>query len=157
VASLLRQSTDFASLWNRQEVGLHWSDAQRFVHPQVGRIYLFCQNLQDPDQSQALLIFTATPGTYSYDKPALLNVLGADRFPGARARPGRSRVELPLGFGERSPQHDGHRQLMAREKAAAGPQPRFRGKYGTSRHRAPGLRLRRPAVRDVGTVSAPIP
>jgi transcriptional regulator with XRE-family HTH domain len=81
VASLLRQSTEFASLWDRQEVGLRWSDAKRFVHPQVGRIDLFCQNLQDPDQSQSLLIFTATPGTDSYDKLALLNVLGADSFP----------------------------------------------------------------------------
>lgn len=81
VASLLRQSTEFASLWDRQEVGLHWSDAKRFVHPQVGRIDLFCQSLQDPDQSQSLLIFTATPGTDSYDKLALLNVLGADSFP----------------------------------------------------------------------------
>ncbi|MET8629902.1 helix-turn-helix transcriptional regulator [Kitasatospora sp. NPDC004669] len=81
VASLLRQSTEFASLWDRQEVGLHWSDAKRFVHPEVGRIDLFCQNLQDPDQSQSLLIFTATPGTDSYDKLALLNVLGADSFP----------------------------------------------------------------------------
>jgi len=81
VASLLRQSTEFASLWDRQEVGLHWSEAKRFVHPQVGRIDLFCQNLQDPDQSQSLLIFTATPGTDSYDKLALVNVLGADSFP----------------------------------------------------------------------------
>lgn len=81
VASLLRQSTEFASLWDRQEVGLHWSDAKRFVHPQVGRIDLFCQSLQDPDQSQSLLIFTATPGTDSYDKLALSNVLGADSFP----------------------------------------------------------------------------
>lgn len=81
VASLLRESAEFASLWDRQEVGLRWSDAKRFVHPQVGRIDLFCQNLQDPDQSQSLLIFTATPGTDSYDKLALLNVLGADSFP----------------------------------------------------------------------------
>ncbi|WP_393063388.1 helix-turn-helix transcriptional regulator [Streptomyces sp. LN549] len=81
MASLLRQSTEFASLWDRQEVGLHWSDTKRFVHPQVGRIDLFCQSLQDPDQSQSLLIFTATPGTDSYDKLALLHVLGADSFP----------------------------------------------------------------------------
>jgi transcriptional regulator with XRE-family HTH domain len=81
VASLLRQSREFAALWDRQEVGLRWSDAKRFVHPEVGRIDLFCQNLHDPDQSQSLLIFTATPGTDSYDKLALLNVLGADSFP----------------------------------------------------------------------------
>jgi len=81
VASLLRESAEFASLWDRQEVGLRWSAAKRFVHPEVGRIDLFCQNLQDPDQSQSLLIFTATPGTDSYEKLALLNVLGADSFP----------------------------------------------------------------------------
>ncbi|MGD3108910.1 helix-turn-helix transcriptional regulator [Streptomyces sp. YGL11-2] len=81
VASLMHQSTEFTSLWDRQEVGLLWSDAKRFVHPQVGRIDLFCQNLQDPDQSQSLLVFTATPGTDSHDKLALLNVLGADSFP----------------------------------------------------------------------------
>ncbi|MEV0482959.1 helix-turn-helix transcriptional regulator [Streptomyces sp. NPDC050508] len=81
VASLLRLSAEFASLWDRQEVGLRWSEAKRFVHPQVGRIDLFCQNLQEPDQSQTLLVFTATPGTESHDKLALLNVLGADSFP----------------------------------------------------------------------------
>ncbi|MEV7027803.1 helix-turn-helix transcriptional regulator [Kitasatospora sp. NPDC093558] len=81
VASLLHRSTEFASLWDRQEVGLRWSDTKRFVHPQVGRIDLFCQNLQDPDQSQSLLVFTATPGTDSHDKLALLNVLGPDSLP----------------------------------------------------------------------------
>ncbi|MFI9586442.1 hypothetical protein ACIHCQ_32485 [Streptomyces sp. NPDC052236] len=75
------RKTEFASVWDRQEVGLHWGEAKRIVHPQVGRIDLFCQNLQNPDQSQSLLIFTATPGTDSYDKLALLNVLGADSFP----------------------------------------------------------------------------
>ncbi|WP_406142448.1 helix-turn-helix transcriptional regulator [Streptomyces sp. NBC_01089] len=81
-AGLLRESEEFASLWDRQEVGLRWSDAKRFVHPQVGRIDLFCQNLQDLDTAQTLLVFTATPGTDSYDRLSLLNVLGAESFPG---------------------------------------------------------------------------
>jgi transcriptional regulator with XRE-family HTH domain len=81
VANLLRASAEFASLWERQEIGIRWSDAKRFVHPQVGRLDLFCQNLLDPDQSQSLLTFTATPGSESYDKLALLNVLGAESFP----------------------------------------------------------------------------
>ncbi|MFF3755264.1 helix-turn-helix transcriptional regulator [Streptomyces sp. NPDC002018] len=80
VRSLLHHSAEFASLWDQQEVGLHWNSAKRFVHPQVGRIDLFCQNLLDPDQAQSLLIFTATPGTESHDKLALLNVLGTDSF-----------------------------------------------------------------------------
>jgi transcriptional regulator with XRE-family HTH domain len=81
VANLLRLSEEFASLWDLQEVGLRWSNAKRFVHPQVGRIDLFCQSLLDPDQSQALLTFTATPGTESHEKLALLAVLGAESFP----------------------------------------------------------------------------
>jgi transcriptional regulator with XRE-family HTH domain len=80
VANLQRQSAEFAVLWQQHEVGLRWSDAKRFVHPQVGRLDLFCQNLLDPDQAQSLLVFTAIPGTESHDKLALLNVLGTDRF-----------------------------------------------------------------------------
>jgi len=79
----LRHNNEFADLWNRQEVGLRWSNAKRFVHPEVGRIDLYCQTLLDPDQGQSLLIFTATPGTESHDKLALLTVLGADTFTGS--------------------------------------------------------------------------
>ena len=79
VAGLLHNE-EFAALWDRQEVGLRWSSAKRFVHPEVGRIDLYCQTLLDPDQGQSLLIFTATPGTESHDKLALLAVLGADTF-----------------------------------------------------------------------------
>ncbi|WP_460725041.1 helix-turn-helix transcriptional regulator [Nocardia heshunensis] len=84
VSSLVHESAEFAALWDRQEVGLRWNQAKRFVHPQVGRIDLFCQTLQDPDQSQSLLIFTATPGTADHEKLALLTVLGTDSFPAAR-------------------------------------------------------------------------
>ena len=83
VADLQQRSTEFAELWDRQEVGLRWSSAKRFVHPGVGRIDLYCQTLLDPDQGQSLLIFTATPGTDSHDKLALLAVLGADTFAGS--------------------------------------------------------------------------
>ncbi|MEU1190152.1 helix-turn-helix transcriptional regulator [Streptomyces sp. NPDC005859] len=79
----LQHNTEFAELWNRQEVGLRWSSAKRFVHPEVGRIDLYCQTLLDPDQGQSLLIFTATPGTESHDRLALLTVLGAERFTGS--------------------------------------------------------------------------
>ena len=79
----LRHNEEFTRLWDRQEVGLRWSSAKRFVHPEVGRIDLYCQTLLDPDQGQSLLIFTATPGTYSHEKLALLSVLGADTFTGS--------------------------------------------------------------------------
>ena len=37
---------------------------------------LHCQTLLDPDQVQSLLVFTATPGTESYEKLQLLSVIG---------------------------------------------------------------------------------
>jgi transcriptional regulator with XRE-family HTH domain len=79
VADLLHNE-EFAELWDRQEVGMRWSGAKRFVHPEVGRLDLYCQTLLDPDQRQSLLVFTATPGTDSHEKLALLSVLGADTF-----------------------------------------------------------------------------
>jgi transcriptional regulator with XRE-family HTH domain len=79
----LQHHDEFAQLWQRHEVGLRWSNAKRFVHPEVGRIDLYCQTLLDPDQGQSLLIFTATPGTESHDKLGLLTVLGADTFAGS--------------------------------------------------------------------------
>ncbi|WP_203900036.1 helix-turn-helix transcriptional regulator [Virgisporangium aliadipatigenens] len=80
VGSLRRASPEFALLWERHEVGLRWSDTKRFVHPEVGALELFCQNLRDPDQSQSLLVFTATPGSESHSKLALLTVLGASGY-----------------------------------------------------------------------------
>lgn len=62
----------------RHEVGLRWSDVKRFVHPQVGRIDLFCQVLLDPDLSQSLLVFTSLAESESREKLALLAVLGRE-------------------------------------------------------------------------------
>lgn len=80
--TLRRTSDEFAQLWERHEVGLRWSDTKRFVHPELGRLDLYCQLLLEPDQGQSLLIFTATPGTESHEKLALLTVLGTDQFTG---------------------------------------------------------------------------
>ncbi|MGW0831582.1 helix-turn-helix transcriptional regulator [Streptomyces prunicolor] len=81
LADVLRRTSDeFTRLWERHEVGLRWSETKRFVHPQVGRLDLYCQLLLEPDQGQSLLVFTATPGTESHQKLALLTVLGTDRF-----------------------------------------------------------------------------
>ena len=80
-ADLRGRSAEFAALWDRQEVGVRWSSAKRFVHPELGRIDLFCQTLLDPEEGQSLLVFTATPGTEDAAKLALLTVWGTDRFP----------------------------------------------------------------------------
>ena len=43
---------------------------------------LQCQLLHDLEQAQALLVLTATPGTESYEKLAMLAVLGRQRMSG---------------------------------------------------------------------------
>jgi transcriptional regulator with XRE-family HTH domain len=69
-------SPEFAGVWAAQEVGVRHDAPKRFVHPEVGRLDLDCQTLLDPDTDHALLVFTATPGTPSYDALTLLAVLG---------------------------------------------------------------------------------
>ena len=41
---------------------------------------LHCQRLIDPDQSQLLVVYTASPGTESYEKMKLLSVIGGQRI-----------------------------------------------------------------------------
>jgi hypothetical protein len=64
-AALARQlkaeSPEFAALWAAHEVGVTYTSRKRIVHPQVGTLCVHCQILIDPDQSQSLLVFTATP------------------------------------------------------------------------------------------------
>jgi len=72
VSALLAISPEFAEVWADHEVGLTHTDRKRIVHPQLGVLSLYCQTLLDPDQGQALLVFTAVPGSPSYQKLQLL-------------------------------------------------------------------------------------
>ena len=80
VAALLRESPEFAALWREHPVAGPYCGMVRLVHPEVGEIDLHCQRLIDPDQSQQLVVYTATPGTPSAAKLELLSVLGAQRL-----------------------------------------------------------------------------
>jgi len=80
VDALLKLSPEFAEVWAQHDVVAQHSDAKRIAHPQLGVLELFCQTLLDPDQSQALLVFTAVPGTESYEKLQLLSVIGDQRI-----------------------------------------------------------------------------
>ncbi|WP_349898523.1 helix-turn-helix transcriptional regulator [Parafrigoribacterium soli] len=75
-ASLSRMSAEFRAVWRDHQVGLRYTEDKTFVHPELGLIDLHCQSLLDPDQSQVLLVLTASPGTESYDKLRLLSVIG---------------------------------------------------------------------------------
>jgi transcriptional regulator with XRE-family HTH domain len=76
VATLKTQSAEFVRLWSEHQIGLRPSAVKRFQHPQVGVLELHCQSLVDPDQSHLLLVYTAVPGSESYDKLQLLSVIG---------------------------------------------------------------------------------
>jgi transcriptional regulator with XRE-family HTH domain len=84
VTALLAASPEFAKLWAAHDVGVAHTDVKRIRNAQVGTLELHCQTLLDLDQSQVLLVFTAVPGSASYEKLQLLSVVGD--FP---ARPGR--------------------------------------------------------------------
>ena len=73
---LLAGSEEFRTVWDRQEIGLRPHGVKRYVHPSVGALELHCQTLLDPDQHHFLLVYTATPGSESYDKLRLLSVVG---------------------------------------------------------------------------------
>lgn len=74
---LTAQSAEFRALWDEHEVGIRPREIKRYNHPQVGLLELNCQVLLDPDESHTLLVFTAAPGSESYEKLQLLSVVGA--------------------------------------------------------------------------------
>jgi len=76
VESLLARSDEFTRVWAEHEVGLRHESRKRLVHPELGEMLLECQKLVDVEQSQVLLVFTATPGTPDDDKLRLLASLG---------------------------------------------------------------------------------
>lgn len=80
VDQLLACSHEFRDAWAIHEVAVRPPDIKRFDHPQVGPLELACQTLLDPDQSHRLLVYTAEPGTESYDRLQLLTVIGAQSF-----------------------------------------------------------------------------
>ncbi|MFF1692039.1 helix-turn-helix transcriptional regulator [Streptomyces sp. NPDC058257] len=77
-ADLLRaQSEEFRQVWDHHEIGIRPHEVKHFIHPEVGALELTCQTLLDPNQSQLLLVYTAVPGSESYEKLQLLSVIGA--------------------------------------------------------------------------------
>lgn len=79
VDSLLAASPEFAAVWAEHDISTLYRERKRFSHPQLGLLELHCQTLVDPEQSQVLLVFTAAPGTESYEKLQLLSVVGDQR------------------------------------------------------------------------------
>ncbi|OON72169.1 helix-turn-helix transcriptional regulator [Streptomyces tsukubensis] len=78
VESLLARGGEFTALWGAHEIGVRnrGDGRKRILHPQLGLLDLHCQVLHDLDQAQSVLVFTATPGTESYEKLQMLSVVG---------------------------------------------------------------------------------
>jgi hypothetical protein len=83
VRTLLKESPEFAGMWELHEVGTRFEDHKVLVHPEVGEIEVDCQALLTEDQSQVLLVLTAAPRTEAAEKLALLRVLGQQQFASA--------------------------------------------------------------------------
>lgn len=74
---LLESNAEFRAAWELHEVGVRPNETKHFVHPELGDLELACQILVDPGQSHSLLVYTAVPGSESYEKLELLAVIGA--------------------------------------------------------------------------------
>jgi len=76
VDALTAASAEFRAVWAEHQVARKHSKTKRIAHPEVGLLEIHCQTLYDVDQSQGLLVFTATPGSESAEKLRLLKVIG---------------------------------------------------------------------------------
>jgi len=77
VELLLADNAEFREVWDQHEVGIRPHEVKNFVHPELGALELNCQSLLDPGESHSLLVYTASPGSESYEKLQLLSVIGA--------------------------------------------------------------------------------
>jgi len=80
VASLMDRSAEFRDVWARHDVRPPADEVKQMIHPELGRLELFCQRLGDATTSQSLLVFTAAPGSESAEKLRLLEVIGSQSF-----------------------------------------------------------------------------
>jgi transcriptional regulator with XRE-family HTH domain len=83
VDHLLRESDEFAALWERHEVASPDGKLKRFAHPLVGRLTLHCQILiSEHNVTERLVVFTAAPGSEDAQRLELLSVIGSQSFSG---------------------------------------------------------------------------
>lgn len=79
VRELSGRSAEFAGLWEVHEVRRRFEDHKVLIHPDIGPIEVDCQALFTEDESHALVVLTAAPGTEAAGKLELLRVLGTQR------------------------------------------------------------------------------
>ena len=67
---------EFAELWETEQAGTWRSHRKRVDHPTLGPLVLDCDTLHVPDSDQAVIVYSAEPGTPEAEALALLRVLG---------------------------------------------------------------------------------
>lgn len=67
---------EFSALWDTHHVAVRRADIKRFLHPVVGLLELDCEVLLNPEHDQRLIVYTARPGSKSYEGLELLRVVG---------------------------------------------------------------------------------
>ena len=75
-----KQSPEFLGIWDRHDVTGRSDETKTIVHSQLGPIQLNCQILLTQDLGQALLVFTAVPGTPDHSKLQMLSVIGTQHL-----------------------------------------------------------------------------
>ena len=70
-------SPEFVRYWEDHQVRRRFEDHKVVVHPELGEIEVDCQALVTPDESLALIVLTAKPGTEDASKLDLLRVIGS--------------------------------------------------------------------------------
>jgi len=83
-----------AAVWAEHEVAVPQTTAKRINHPVVGPLELHCDVLHVPETDQHLVLYTAAPGTASYEALRLLKVVGVqDLLPEDAPPPSPNGVE----------------------------------------------------------------
>jgi hypothetical protein len=76
VRELRAASGEFARLWDEHEVAVRRTATKRILHPVVGPLELDCEVLLSAEHDQRLIVYTARPGSDSYERLRLLRVVG---------------------------------------------------------------------------------
>lgn len=80
VRDLCDRSAEFRRLWEQHQVAVRRSDRKDVIHPEVGRIALYCEALLTPEADVRLLAHFPVEGTDAAEKLALLRVIGSQEF-----------------------------------------------------------------------------
>jgi transcriptional regulator with XRE-family HTH domain len=78
ISELRAQSREFEELWQQVDVVVPRHQVKSMTHPVVGPVELHCDLLMIPDRDQLIVLFTAEPGSSSYEALSLLSVIGTE-------------------------------------------------------------------------------